>query len=191
MYFFAQILGIIALLITICSFFTKNKIVFIIFNLSFNFILAVQYFLLNKNSAGYLCLFASFRYVIYMQKGKNKFFSGIWIPIFFFICNLIISIYTFEFWYDIFPTISALTLCITPWSNNIKVLKLGSIGVCPLWFVYDIMVLAWTSLIMEIVTFVVTLTIFIVQIINEKIEENKLKNKAQQLSTKQENEYQQ
>lgn len=176
MYILAQILGLVSLALTILSFFTKNKIIFIIYSLLFNFVLGIHYFLLCQVVAGSICMFASIRYITYTFKGKNKFFSGIWIPIFFIICNLIISICTFKNLFDILPTISAITLCITPWSNNIKVLKIGSLAVCPLWFVYDSLVSAWTALIMDIVTFIVTLCIFILQLLREKQNNSKTNN---------------
>ena len=179
MYLAAQILGLVALILTVISFFAKKRSVFIAFNLSMNLVLGTQYFLLNEKTSGFLCLFASLRYVVYMLKNKNKLFSGIWIPIIFVCANLIISILTFENWYDILPTISAITLCITPWFENVKVLKIGSLSVCPLWFVFDILVKAWTALLMEVVSFVVTLTIFIISLIKEKQTEKNLEKQSE------------
>ena len=168
MFILAQCLGIAALVITVLSFYTKNRIIFIALNLTFNVILSIQYFLLHSPISGLVCIFAAFRYIIYIFKGQNKLLSGIWIPIIFIIANLAISIFTFQEWYDIFPAISAISLSITAWFDNVKVLKIGSIAVCPLWFVFDIMVSAWTALIMEFVTFTMSLTIFIVLLYKDK-----------------------
>ena len=172
MFLTAQILGIVALIFTVASFFTKKRIVFIFLNLAMNFVAGIQFICLDSWSGGFVCIFAAFRYIIYMLKEKNKFFSKIYVPILFIIANIIISIFTYEIWYDIFPAISGVSLCITAWFDNVKVLKIGSLAVCPIWFVYDILVYAWTGLLMEVVTFVVTLIIFIVSLIQEKKQNN-------------------
>lgn len=167
-YIFAQILGIISLVIGVVEFFFKKKWSFIYSCFLINLVLAVQYLLLYSYTAAYLCFFATVRYLIYLLKDKNKFFSGVWIPIFFVVANIFISIFTYQIWYDILPSISAVTVCIYPWIDNIKVLKIGSLCIVPLWVFYDIFVGAWTALLMEIVCFIIELAIFISLEIKEK-----------------------
>ncbi|MBR4124268.1 MAG: YgjV family protein [Clostridia bacterium] len=169
----AQILGIVSLIIGVGMFFLKKKPLFICGSFLINFVLGVEYLLLNSYTAACLCLFAAVRYLIYLQKGKNKFFSSVWIPIFFVIANILISIFTYQIWYDILPSISAVTVCIYPWFDNVKVLKIGTLCIAPLWIVYDILVYAWASLVMEIVCLVVELVIFILMEIKERAEARK------------------
>ena len=167
-YIIAQIFGVISLIIGVLLFFVKKKPLFISGCFLINLVLGVGYLFLYSYTAAYLCLFASVRYLIYLLKGKKKFFSGIWIPIFFVITNICISVFTFKAWYDILPSISAVAVCIYPWLDNVKVLKIGTLCIAPLWIVYDIFVGAWASLVMEIVCLVIELVIFISLEIKEK-----------------------
>lgn len=177
----AEIFGIFALVACILQFFTKEKKFFILFSVAINFLIGMEYLLLGSHSGAYLCFFAVFRYLIYLLKGKNKFFSGAYIPIFFVICNITISIFTYQQWYDILPAISAVSVCIYPWFDNIKLLKICTLLIAPLWVVYDTVIGAWASLVMEIVAFVVEFVIFVIMLKKEQSERTKsTKNDTEQ-----------
>ena len=161
MYIAAQILGVVILIISILLFLFKKKIYVILTCLAFNLLLGAQYLLLKSYTGAFLCLYAAFRYGIYLLKGKNKFFSGIWIPIFFVVSNIVISVFTFSDWFDIFPSIAEIAVCIYPWFDNVKAIKIGTLCIAPLWIVYDIFVGAWTSMLMEITILTIELVIFL------------------------------
>lgn len=157
MYILAQLFGIVTLVISIIQFFSKSRKAYIMYSFIINFLLGIEYFLLNSYIGAYLCIFASIRFLLYELKGKYKFWSGLWIPIFFVISNIVIIIFTFEHWYDILPAISAVSVCIYPWFDNVDVMRICSILITPLWIAYDILVKAYVSLIMEIVWLIVAL----------------------------------
>lgn len=185
MYICAQIFGFLALIACIVQFCSKTKKVYILFGILINLLLGIEYLFLGTFSGAYLCLFAVFRCIVYLFKGKNKFFSGIHIPIFFVLCNILIEVFTFKNWFDILPAISAISVSLYPWSDNIKFIKICTLFIGPLWITYDILVGAWVSMIMEIVELVGKFIIFFTLLHKEKMQKQNSQQTLQTASAEQ------
>jgi hypothetical protein len=167
MFIVGQILGGIALILSIFQFFSKSRFIYLFYAIFVNIALSIEYLVLGSYAGMYLCAFASIRYIVYIFKGKNKFFSGIWIPMFFVLSNILITIFTFDKWFDILPGISGVIVSIYPWFDDVDIMRYCSLSISILWITYDICLKAYVSLCSEIIWFVVAL-VGVVVIITKK-----------------------
>ena len=110
----------------------------------------IQYFLLDKMIATYLSIISVIRLIIYRFKEKYHIILYIFILIFFVSINIIISILTFEKWYDIFPMIASTLVCFSVWQNNVVLIKIILIITKFLWGIYAVITQAYFSIAMDI-----------------------------------------
>ena len=153
---FIQFIGTEVLFASILKFAVKNRTNFIIVSMLINVLLCIQYFLLSSFSGGFLCLVGIFRCIIYLYKGRYKFLSRLYVPIFFVVCNIIVSVLTYTIWFDIFPAVVLSMNAFIPWLKDVKVMKMLTLSYYPCWFIYDFCVCAWISLLKDSIVFCIS-----------------------------------
>lgn len=141
----AQIFALLSSLCLLISFWQKkrNKILFFqILDSSFDII---QYLLLGAYTGGLISLLGATRAYTFSKSNKKQF-------LFLFLTLYIIaSIITFSGWESIIPLIAALIYTVVIWNKKEKNIRLFSILVFILWFIYDVLVKAYVSSITDIV----------------------------------------
>lgn len=157
----AQIFGLLALIVSIISIPQKTKNRYIYYYIAQNVFSGVQYILLSKVIAFYLCIICIFRLIVYKFRNNYSRQANIFILIFFITLNLIISIITFEVWYDLFPLIASTLVCYTIWQEKILIIRIGAIMCKLLWGIYAVISLAYFSVVMDIIIIVWTIYIII------------------------------
>ena len=156
----AQILGFLALITSIISIPQKTKNRYILCYIIQNIFSGVQYLLLNKLIACILCLICIFRLIVYRYREHYSKNLNIFILLFFILVNIVMSIITYNSWWDIFPSIASILVCYTIWQEKIIIIRLGCLISKILWGIYAIISLAYFSLIMDII--IILWTIFII-----------------------------
>lgn len=161
-----HIFGLIALIVSIISVIQSRRQKYIFFNIIQNIFLGMQYLMLGKNIAFYICLLTIFRLIVYSFKKQYSKRQYVIILILFLILNIVVSIITFDNIFDLFPIVSTIIICYTVWQSNIKVIKIGIILSKTLWCIYACYSLAYFSIIMDI--FVIIWTVIFLIVDNNK-----------------------
>ena len=156
----AQILGFFALLSSIIGVWQKQRIRFIILNIIQNIFSGVQYLLLGKDIAFYLCLFGVFRLILYSFRNNLTLKSNIVILIVCLIVNIFISLLNYSDIYDLIPLIASTLVCYTVWQSKIFIIRLGVIISKALWGIFATISFAYFSILMDI--FLIIWTIFVI-----------------------------
>jgi len=165
----AQSFGFFALIVAIISIFQTNRLNFIIWMILQSLLLCCQYFFLNKFIAMTVCFVSILRLIVYGFKKKYTYKLDVCILILFTIMNLIVSIITFEIWYDIFPLVASTLVCYTIWQNKVVVMKWGLLISKVLWAIYATISHAYFSIILD-VFIVIWTTIYLIKY-NKKLNE--------------------
>jgi len=156
----AQILGFFALLSSIIGVWQKQRIRYIILNIIQNIFSGVQYLLLGKDIAFYLCLFGVFRLILYSFRNNLTLKSNIVILIVCLIVNIFISLLNYSNIYDLIPLIASTLVCYTVWQSKIFIIRLGVIISKALWGIFATISFAYFSILMDI--FLIIWTIFVI-----------------------------
>ncbi len=162
----AQVFGLLAFMIAICSIVQRNRVGYIYYNLSQNVFSGVQYLLLNKMVAFYLSIVTIIRLIVYRFKSKYSKAWYIIILIFFVVLSLFTSILTFTYWYDIFPTIASLLVCFSVWQDNVVIIKIVFMITKILWGIYACFTSAYFAIAMDI--FMIIWTIIFISRLNDR-----------------------
>jgi len=164
----AQICGFLALISAIISIPQKTKNRYIIFYILQNLFSLIQYFLLEAYIAFCLCLLCVLRLVVYAYLYKYSKKTKIFILVFFIIFNILISILSFNYFYDIFPMIASIIVCYTVWQTRLFIIRLGCIVCKVLWGIYSLICMAYFAVVMDIIMIIWTLYIIYKQRYNIK-----------------------
>lgn len=160
-FYIAQVFGFLALIISIISIPQKTKNKYIIFYIFQNVFSGVQYILLGKNIAFFLCLICIIRLIIYKYRHLYSNLFNIFILIFFILLNIVVSCITFQIWYDIFPFVASTLVCYTIWQEKIIIIRIGCLVCKLLWGIYALISLAYFSVVMDIIIILWTIYVII------------------------------
>lgn len=162
-YFFliAQILGCVALIVSIISLAQKSRSRYIIYNILQNIFSAVQYLFLFKFIAFYLCILSIVRLVVYRFKHKYSNWLYVLILIIFVSLNIIISLLNFTNWFDLLPLIASTLVCFTVWQSNVTVIRYGLLISKILWGIFAVISLAYFSIAMDIILIIWSIIIIV------------------------------
>lgn len=145
----AQILGIVAIVISIMSMVFNDKKIIMLFSTIYNVLTIITYLLLGKYLGmilvGVLTL-KSLTYFIYASKSKKP---NIIVLFVFEILILSLSIILWQDWFDIFILLNSVINTYFTWQDNVLLLKIG-IVVCSIFLIlYDIFAGAYVYVISE------------------------------------------
>ena len=142
--FYIQLIGILAFCILVLSFYKKETVTILTYQITSNFAYTVHYFLLGGLSGAFCSLIGIIRNIVLIKSNNKK----IIIPIFVFL-YLLVTIIFYENIYSIFPMIanSIYLICIT--LKDKKTLLKGAIISSILWILYSIFVSSYVSVVTE------------------------------------------
>lgn len=172
-FLFAQVLGLIAFILSIIGICQKNRLRYIIFNIKQNIFSGFQYLLLGKDIAFYLCIFGIIRLVIYSFKSKFTLKLNIYILVFCISINIAISLLSFSSIIDLIPLIASTLVCYTVWQSNLIIIRIGVIISKGLWGIFATISLAYFSVLMDV--FLIIWTIYIIKKDKKKYLKNNIK----------------
>lgn len=170
MYLVAQMIGLIAFLISIMSYHKKNKQVILSSVILSNILNLVHYLLLQAYSGCITKILAIFRDYFILIKDKNKKLTKKWFLLMFILFYLIALIFTYSGIFSIFPLIAAIIYMIVEWNGNELAIKRIAFICYFLWLEYNIFVFSIVGVISNVVAIISTL----IALINEKNSVNKI-----------------
>lgn len=146
----ANMIGVIALILTLLSYQNNNKSKFLLWQILANLTLAIQYLLLNATSAVVAILIALTRNIVFFKfENKNKEIP-LYILILFEIAVLIFGVFTFDGIISLFPVIITMLFSYAAWQKKITDTYLICVLVMILYIIYNFYVGAYVSIISNI-----------------------------------------
>ena len=146
----AQILGIVAIVVSVFSMLLKNKTHILLLSILYNILTIVTYLLLGKYLGCILVGVLTLKGLVYFIFAQKKLKPNIFVFITFEVAILVTSIFLWQSWADIFILLNSLINTFTTWQDNVKVLKIGAV-ICSVFLVlYDVFVGAYVYVISEV-----------------------------------------
>ena len=121
----------------------------------------IHYLILGAYAGMIPNLVAIVREFVFMQRGKKKWASGIWVPIFFMIINLGIGMWTFKVWYNVLPIVGTMVVAGALWVSNPRLTKIILFPVVTAYLIYNFFVGSYIGVINEIVGLISLILYFI------------------------------
>ncbi len=150
MYWLAQGIGFCATAIlltyTLC---TVSRKTIMICNIIINSLWAVHYLILGAYTGAFCSFFTALMVFCCSFKGKNKLFSGLFIPIVFNIGFIILEIFTWVAIPTLIQMAGNIILVFAMWSDREIDIKALFIPVGVLWFIYNLIYFSWIGLICQ------------------------------------------
>lgn len=141
----AQIFAFLSSSCLLISFWQKKRIKILFFQILDSAFDIIQYTLLGAYTGSLISLLGATRAYTF-SKTNNKYFLFLFLLLY-----IIASLITFDGVISFIPLIAALVYTIVTWNKKEKNIRLFSILVFILWFIYDILVKAYVSSITDIV----------------------------------------
>ena len=156
-YIIAQIIGLIAFIISLCAYHKKNKKSILDNMIISNFLNVIHYILLNAPS-GYITKgLAIARDIFVLKKGKHKKLSNVGFLYIYVFIYLGFMYLTYDGIISIFPFAASIYYLIGIWNaDELHVKKVAMYSFIP-WLVYNICVLSISGIISNIISIVSTL----------------------------------
>lgn len=157
-YLLAQIFGILGLIVIVISLFQKQKSKMLSFVMLNGIFFGIQYLLLGAYSGMISNFFGIARTYCFMKRENNKNYDKLQVLAFFLIGYIIIGFVTFDgSLIGIFPVIAEIIYVIAMWQKSTKRIRIGTLIMVSLWLVYDIIVMAYPSVITDLIVLSSTL----------------------------------
>lgn len=164
---YAQIFGLIALILLFISYQQKNKQKFLYIQIFANIFYAIQYFLLFALSAMISSIISIIRTVIFHNNEKKGKTNSIFLLLFFELIFIIFGVFTYNKIYSIIPIFCACLYTFGIWQKNLKIIYVIGIVISFLWGYYSLVVGAYISIISSCVELFAS-TLGLVKIIKYK-----------------------
>lgn len=151
MYFIlAQVMGGIALILTIISYFFVDKRNFFVFNIIANVFYALSFIFSSALVAGINTLISIVRIIILYYYEKKQKTSPIYLIFIFIICYLTIGIIFFKDYYDIIVIITPILFTIAMSMKNMQAIRYMSLLPNALLIVYAVVNQVYTSALLDL-----------------------------------------
>ncbi|HIT12192.1 MAG TPA: YgjV family protein [Candidatus Pelethosoma merdigallinarum] len=135
----AQIFALCSSHCLLLSFWQKKRIQILFFQTLDSVFDIIQYFLLGAYTGSCISLLGALRAYTF-SKTNHKFFLYLFLVLY-----TLASILTFDGMISIIPLLAALLYTLVTWNKKEKYIRMFSILVFSLWFLYDILVQAYVS----------------------------------------------
>ncbi len=150
----AQIIGIVALLISSLAPQQKTKKKVLSFNLFSTILYALQYLTLSAYTATITNIVGAIRDYIFYRYSKVKKDIPIFIFYIYIIIILVFGIFTFNGFISILPIVLSILTTYSVWQNNLKKYRGITAIITILWVIYNFAVGAYVSAIGSLVSFI-------------------------------------
>ena len=150
LFILAQICGIIALILVVISvqFKTKEKIV--MYMVFANFMIAIQFFLLNAITGAIISIINTIRCIVFYYYKKKEMKPSFVTLLIFEIIAIVSGIISWQNIWSLIPIIVTVLYTYGLWQDNVKVLRImvGIVGGG--WAIYDVVVKAYVGALQEV-----------------------------------------
>lgn len=146
----AQIIGIVAIIVSILSMTFKSKKMIMLLCTIYNIMTLTSYLFLGKYLGSILVGILTLKSFIYYIYALKKAKPNLVVLIILEIAILTMSIVLWQFWFDIFILLSSLINTYFSWQDNVKILKISVVITSVLLVLYDIFAGAYVYVISEI-----------------------------------------
>lgn len=147
---YIQLIGLLAFCIVVLSFYKKNPVTILMYQVTSNFAYAVHYFLLGGISGAISNVIGMVRNITFIKVKNNRLFA----VIIFILLYLITTIIFYENIYSIFPMCGNSAYLICMMIGDRKSLLIGGILSSSFWLLYAIFVLSYVGMITETILIV-------------------------------------
>lgn len=144
---YIQLIGLLAFCVLVLSYYKKNTVTILVYQITANFAYAVHYFLLGGLSGAFNSVISIIRNIIFINSKNNKRL----ISIIFIMLYLLVTIVFYENFYSIFPMIANSLYLLSLVSNNRKSIIIGGILDALFWLLYSIFVFSYVGVITELI----------------------------------------
>lgn len=151
LYVVAQVCGVGAMCSLFYTYQQKDRKHILIGKLFADAFWGFHYLLLGAYAGMIPNFVAISRELTYMQRGKKKWASGIWVPLFFILLNFSLGISTFQVWYNVLPIVGTACVAVALWLKNPRTTKLIILAVASMYLVYNIFVGSYIGIVNEII----------------------------------------
>lgn len=146
MYILAQVLAGLSIAILLGYTLVKvNRFVILVCNVIINLLLAAHYFLLDGYTGGACSLICAFMVAVFFFKGKIKWLSTLFTPIFFGVFFVVFGILTWKDGWSVIPIVGNLIVLTALWLDKEVLIKSLYAIVAALWIIYNLFGLAEIS----------------------------------------------
>ena len=150
----AQILGFIPMFMSFFVFYFNNRIVSITIKAVADFLSSVHFLLLGQATGCAICGVNALRDVIFAQKGKYKWASGVWMPLIFGVFTVCSSILGWTGPESFLPMIGSCFVVTGYWCQDMsRMRKINFVGIF-LWFIYGIATLSVSTIVGNLISLV-------------------------------------
>ena len=156
-YIVAQIIGLIAFVVSLIAYHKKDKKTILNNMVTSNILNLIHYLLLGAFSGCITKLLAIFRDYFIILKEKNKKLSNSVYLIVFIILYIIATIFTYNGILSILPLVAAIIYIIFIWNGNEVIIKKTAFFCYFLWLIYNIFVLSIAGIVSNVISILSTL----------------------------------
>ena len=156
-YIVAQIIGLIAFVVSLIAYHKKDKKTILNNMITSNILNLIHYLLLGAFSGCITKLLAIFRDYFIILKEKNKKLSNSVYLIVFILLYIIATIFTYNDILSILPLVAAIIYIIFIWNGNEVIIKKIAFFCYFLWLIYNIFVLSIAGIVSNIISIISTL----------------------------------
>lgn len=144
---YIQLIGLLAFCVLVLSYYKKNTVTILVYQITANFAYAVHYFLLGGLSGAFNSVISIIRNIIFINSKDNKRL----LSIIFIMLYLLVTIVFYENFYSVFPMIANSLYLLSLVSNNRKSIIIGGILDALFWLLYSIFVFSYVGVITELI----------------------------------------
>ena len=152
----AQIVGILASLVSIAAYHKKKKEKILSNMILSNSLNLIHYLLLGAYSGCITKILAICRDTFIISKTKNKSLSSNMYLLIFILAYVISGIFTYNNIWSIFPLIAAIIYIIPVWNGNELTIKYAAFISYFIWLVYNIFVFSISGIILNVISIIST-----------------------------------
>lgn len=165
----SQVLGGIAFVLTIWSFYLKNNQKFLIVQTVSNLFLAGSYFAVDAVVGGAITVISLVRCIYLVFYSKYNLKSKDIVLSLFIIAYIISAVLYWQTIWDIVPLLTSIVFTIAFSIRNMQVVRLLSMPCCIVLTIYAVLVVAYASALLYVATFILLLVAYIINYRNDKL----------------------
>lgn len=141
---YIQLIGILGFCILVLSFYKKEPVTILTYQITSNFIYTIHYFLLGGLSGAFCSLIGVLRNIFLIKSNNKKIILSLIIPMY-----LLVTIIFYEGIYSLFPMVANTLYLIALTYKKKKVILIGAISSSILWILYSIFVNSYVVIVTE------------------------------------------
>lgn len=142
--FYIQLIGLLGFCILVLSFYKKETVTILTYQVTSNFIYTVHYFLLGGLSGAFCSLIGIIRNIVLIKTNNKKIILSVFILLY-----LIVTIIFYEGIYSIFPMLANSYYLISLTKKDKKSILIGAIISSISWIIYSAFVSSYISIVTE------------------------------------------